>query len=128
MAYPVAAYSDRVDRRSVIAFGLGLFAVAYGGLALTTTPTVVWLLLPIYGLSSACTDAVVKAWVAYAIPADRRPWGIGLHQGLTGLGALIVAVWTGIAWNHTGRGPLLASAVGAVVIGALIAIRRPSDP
>jgi MFS family permease len=118
-AYPVAAFSDRVDRRHIIAAGLVLFATAYGGLALVHTAAYVWFLLPVYGLSAACTDAVVKAWVADAIPPDRRAWGIGVHQGLVGAAALAAATWTGLLWHDTGRVPLLLSAIAAVALAAV---------
>jgi MFS family permease len=119
-AYPVASFSDRVTRRHVVAVGLVLFAAAYGGLALVRAPSYVWLLLPLYGLSAACTDAVVKAWVADAIPPDRRAWGIGLHQGLVGGAALVAAIWTGLLWHGTGRLPLLISATAAAALAFLL--------
>src|SRR5664280_2040927 len=41
---------------------------AYTGLGVVTTPSWVWLLLPLYGGFAALTDGVGKAWVADLLP------------------------------------------------------------
>jgi MFS family permease len=58
LSYPAEVVSDRLPRRLVFAVGLGVFAVAYLGLGIVTTPAWVWLLLPLYGGYTALTDGV----------------------------------------------------------------------
>ena len=105
--------SDRVPRRLVFATGLAIFAVAYLGLGIITTSAWVWPLFAIYGGYTALTDGVGKAWVADLVPADREGSGLGFYQGIVGAGSLVAGIWAGLAWNGTGRLPLIVS--GTVV-------------
>jgi MFS family permease len=56
LSYPAGAVSDRVPRHLVFTGGMGVFAAAYTGLGVVTTPSWVWLLLPLYGGFAALTD------------------------------------------------------------------------
>ena len=116
LSYPAGVVSDRVPRHLVFACGLGIFAVAYTGLGAVTTSAWVWLLLPLYGGYTALTDGVGKAWVADLLPASQTGTGLGLYQGIAGGGAVVAGIWAGLAWNHTGRVPLV---VAGCVAGAL---------
>jgi MFS family permease len=126
LSYPAGAISDRMPRRIVFAVGLAIFAVAYGGLGLASSGWLVWILLPLYGAYTALTDGVGKAWVSDLLPAGRVGTGLGLYQGLTGGCALVAGIWAGLAWNGSGRTPLLVSGVlvGALAVGLLVAGRR----
>lgn len=116
LSYPAGVVSDRVPRHLVFACGLAIFAVAYTGLGVVTTSAWVWLLLPLYGGYTALTDGVGKAWVADLLPASQTGTGLGLYQGIAGGGAVVAGIWAGLAWNDTGRLPLV---VAGCVAGAL---------
>jgi MFS family permease len=116
LSYPAGVVSDRVPRHLVFACGLAIFAIAYTGLGIVTTSAWVWLLLPLYGGYTALTDGVGKAWVADLLPASQTGTGLGLYQGIAGGGAVVAGIWAGLAWNHTGRIPLV---IAGCVAGAL---------
>lgn len=123
LSNPAGRLSDRVPRRLVFAAGLGIFAIAYLGLGLVTSPAWVWVLLPVYGAYTALTDGVGKAWVADLVPASNAGTGLGLYQGITGGAAFIAGLWAGLAWARTGRLPLIISgSVVAVLAVVLVAI------
>jgi MFS family permease len=122
LSYPAGVVSDRLGRRQVFAVGLGIFAVAYLGLGLVTTPGWVWLLLPLYGGYTALTDGVGKAWVADLLPAHSVGSGLGLYQGLAGGAVLVAGVWAGLAWGEAGRLPLVVSGAAVAVLALLLAV------
>ena len=126
LSYPAGRVSDRVPRRLVFATGLAIFAVAYLGLGIVTTSAWVWPLFAIYGGYIALTDGVGKAWVADLLPADREGSGLGFYQGIVGAGSLVAGIWAGLAWNGTGRLPLIVSGtvVAAMSITLFAAGRR----
>jgi MFS family permease len=125
LSYPAGRVSDHVPRRFVFATGLAIFAVAYIGLGITTTSAWVWPLFALYGGYTALTDGVGKAWVADLLPADREGSGLGLYQGIAGAGSLVAGIWAGLAWNGTGRLPLIISGtVVAVLSVTLFAVGR----
>jgi MFS family permease len=122
LSYPAGAVSDRLNRRVVFAVGLLVFAVAYLGFGLTTTPAWVWALLPLYGAYTALTDGVSRAWVADLVPADARGTALGIHAAVSGLGLLVAGVWAGLAWHGTGHLPFIVSGIvtATLAVGLLV--------
>ena len=119
-AYPAGALSDRLPRHRVFAVGLLFFAVGYLGLGLIRAPWLVFVVLPLYGGFAACTDGVGKAWVSSLAGPDKQGSAQGLYQSLSGGAVLLAGLWAGLAWHHTGRGPLLVSGVVAAVLAAAL--------
>ena len=125
LSFPAGHVSDRVPRRFVFATGLAIFATAYLGLGITTTSAWVWPLFALYGGYTALTDGVGKAWIADLLPADRQGSGLGFYQGIAGAASLVAGIWAGLAWNGTGRLPLIISGtVVAVLSLTLFAVGR----
>ncbi len=120
LSYPAGHLSDRVPRRFVFATGLAIFAVAYLGLGIVTTSAWVWPLFALYGGYIALTDGVGKAWIADLLPADREGSGLGFYQGIVGAGSLVAGIWAGLAWNGTGRLPLIISGTVVAVLSIML--------
>lgn len=127
LSYPLGALADRIGPPKVFAFGLVCFAVGYLGLGLTHSRAAVWPLLLIYGGFTAATDGVGKTWVSEIVPRDAQGRAQGIYQGLTGGAVLLAGLWAGLAWNGSGRIPLvLSGSVGLALAVALLlpAVRR----
>lgn len=126
-SYPAGRLSDLIPRSRVFAIGLLFFAVGYVGLGLTHNHLMAWLILGLYGLFTAFTDGVGKAWISTLAPPEHQAGAQGIFQGLTGMGILLAGVWAGLAWGSDGRIPLLVSGtVGAAI--AVVLISRPLLP
>lgn len=110
-SFPAGVLADRVPRSAVFGFGLVFFAIGYIGLGLTTDHLAAWLLIAAYGLFTACTDGVGKAWVSSLVPDDRQASAQGVFQGASGLAILAAGVWAGLLWGTDGRLPLLVSGI-----------------
>jgi len=117
-SYPAGWLSDRMSRPRIFGVGLLFFAVGYLGLGLTRNHLLAWLVLAAYGLYTACTDGVGKAWVSTMVTGPARTTAQGIAQGAGGLAALVAGLWAGLAWGHDGRTPLLISGI----IGAGVAL------
>jgi MFS family permease len=118
--YPAGLLSDRLPRPRVFGVGLVFFAVGYLGLGLTRSHTVAWLVLAAYGLFSAFTDGVAKAWISGLAPRERQAGAQGIFQSTTGLGVLLAGVWAGLAWRADGRLPLLVSGAAGAGLAMLL--------
>ena len=129
-SYPAGVLADRVPRSAVFGIGLVFFAIGYIGLGLTRNHAVAWLLIGVYGVFTACTDGVGKAWISSLVGSDRQSTAQGVFQGGSGLAIFVAGVWAGLLWGADGRLPLLVSGtVGAFFALALLgrwAVRRPS--
>lgn len=120
-SFPAGLLSDRLPRSAVFGFGLAFFAVGYIGLGLTRDHAVAWVLIGVYGLFTACTDGVGKAWVSSLAGDARQATAQGVFQGGSGLAILFAGVWAGLLWGADGHLPLLISgAVGACFAVALV--------
>ena len=128
-SYPAGVVSDRIPRRVVVGCGLAIFAFAYIGLGVISTSAWVWVLFPIYGLYTAFTDGVTKAWIVDLAPTADRGRAIGVQGAVTGAGAIVAGLWAGLAWSGSGRGPLIVAGSVAAVIGAvMLTAGRYLDP
>jgi len=122
-SFPAGVLSDKLPRYAVFGFGLVFFAIGYLGLGLTTDHAAAWVLIGVYGLFTACTDGVGKAWASSLAGADRQATAQGVFQGGSGLAILIAGVWAGLLWGADGRLPLLISGtVGACFAAALLGL------
>ena len=120
-SFPAGVLADRLPRSAVFGIGLVFFAVGYIGLGLTTDPVLAWVLIGVYGLFTACTDGVGKAWVSGLVGPDRQSTAQGVFQGGSGLAILVAGLWAGLLWGADGRLPLLISgAVGGCFAATLL--------
>ena len=124
LSYPLGALTDRIGPPAVFAFGLVCFATGYLGLGLTHSRAAVWPLLLVYGGFTAATDGVGKAWISEIVPTQVQGRAQGLYQGLTGGAVLLAGVWAGLAWNGSGRIPLVLS--GSVGLALAVALLVPA--
>lgn len=120
-SFPAGLLADRLPRSAVFGIGLIFFAIGYVGLGLTTDTATAWVLIGVYGLFTACTDGVGKAWVSSLVGSGHQATAQGVFQGGSGLAILIAGIWAGLAWGADGRVPLLISgAVGGCFAAALL--------
>lgn len=120
-SYPAGALADRLPPAAVFGFGLVFFAIGYIGLGLTRNQALAWVLIGVYGVFTACTDGVGKAWISSLTGPDRQATAQGVFQGGSGLAILIAGLWAGLLWGADGQLPLLISGtVGACFAAALL--------
>ena len=105
LSLPAGILSDRFKPNQVFAFGLLLFAIAYGGMALTRDLTTSIALFVIYGAYAAVQETVGKSWVSKLAPESRQLWAQSLLQGFSGFSVLIAGLWAGVVWALS-AGPL----------------------
>ena len=128
-SYPAGVVSDKIPRRVVVGCGLVIFAFAYIGMGVVSTSTWVWVLFPVYGLYTALTDGVTKAWIVDLVPAEARGRAIGVQGAVAGAGAIVAGLWAGLAWSGTGQVPLVvAGSVAAAISVVMLAGARLLDP
>ncbi|APE18473.1 MFS transporter [Mycobacterium sp. WY10] len=127
-SFPAGVLADRLPRSVVFGFGLVFFAVGYIGLGMTTDPLAAWLLIAAYGMFTACTDGVGKAWISSLVGGDRQATAQGVFQGASGFAVLAAGLWAGLLWGNDGRLPLLISGIAgacfAVILLVPTALRR----
>lgn len=131
VSYPAGVLADRLPKQAIIGAGFAIFGVSYLGLGFATNAAWVWPIFALYGVYTGLTDGVSKAWISATVGSGTRGRALGLQGGAAGIGSIIAGAWAGLAWNGSGRGPLIvAGSIAlalAVVVGALT-VRLPRHP
>ena len=121
-SYPLGKLSDRISKKKIYVSGLFLFSAVYLGFALSPGLNFIWMLFVFYGIYSAATEGIAKAWVSDLIEDRRRGTAIGLLTMLSGFAMMLGSVIAGILWDAFGPSApfLLSSAVSFCVAFFLI--------
>lgn len=127
LSFPVGLLADRMKPQHVYGLGLICFSIAYGGLALTSSKLIAYVLVIIYGGFAAANDVVGKSWVSKLAQSHQQLAVQARLQGLTGFGLLFAGIWAGLIWNlgaGMGSVPLLISATFGLIAAVVIARHR----
>lgn len=115
--------SDRIGRRNVIMAGYLVFAAVYTGFGFARSPLAVWALFGCYGIYSALTQGVQRAFAADLVCEKTRGTGLGAYHMLTGLALLPASVVAGYLWDAVGpSAPFYYGAVTALISAVLLAV------
>src|SRR5204863_4383880 len=63
-SYPLGVMADKFSLKKVFLFGLLLFTIVYTGFAFNPSTLFVFILFFVYGLYSAATEGITKAWIS----------------------------------------------------------------
>jgi MFS family permease len=102
VAAPAGALSDRVDRRTLLAAGLGILILA--DLVLAFSPTIAGVLagVALWGVHMGVTQGLLSALVADAAPARLRGTAFGVFNLATGVTLLAASGLAGGLWSQLG--------------------------
>jgi MFS family permease len=98
LATPLGVLSDRWGRLPVLISGYLAFGLVYAGWALATQSWNAWALFIVYGVYTAATEGVARAFVTDLVPVTARGAALGWFNGLTGLAALPANLIGGWLW------------------------------
>jgi len=97
----------------VLVAGYLVFALAYASFAWAANKTLVVAAFVLYGLFTAMTAGVERAYIAEIAPRDLKGTMLGLHSTISGTALLPASVITGLLWNAFG--PAVPLALGAAL-------------
>ena len=116
MSYPMGNLADRIGLKTIYISGLLLFSGIYFIFGLGIPIYVVWILLGIYGLFSATSESITKAWISLYLPNDKKGTGMGLYHTLSTLAFTVASPLTGLLWEFAG----VQTAFTVIAISALL--------
>lgn len=122
-AIPFGTLSDRIGKEKVLIAGYFIYAVVYYGFGVTTHTGTIIALFALYGLYSASTDGVQKAFVSDIIDKNKQGTGLGIYNALLGITLLPASLIAGLLYDRVNsRVPFYFGAVTAVLSAVLMLI------
>jgi MFS family permease len=111
ISYPAGVLSDKFGPKRMLMIGYFCFFIAYSImvlLALGILHEIYFVLISfaIYGIYSACTDGVSKAWISRLCVKEEKGLALGLFSGFTSIATLLASVIAGIIWSLSGPVPV----------------------
>jgi MFS family permease len=130
-AYPLGILSDRIDRRTLLAFGFGILILADLALALAPGLPMVMLGIALWGLHMGMTQGQLSALVVDTAPAALRGTAFGLFHLASGIAMLLASLIAGVLWDFIGSSAtfLAGAAFSAIGLAGILFVirRRPTD-
>jgi len=128
VAFKSGVLSDRIGRKPVILAGWLVFAASYLGIAMSKTPTGIWVWFTVYGAYYGMTEGMLKAFAVDLAPTNLRGTAVGSFYTITGLAALPASVIAGVLWRQVGHSaPFYYGAATSLAAALMLAIMvRPA--
>lgn len=98
-ATPAGQLADKIGARKVFGIGMFIFALVYFLLGIITTPKLMWIIFPIYGLYIAFTDGVSKAYIARFITEKNSGTYFGIYQSGIAFCQFFASFIGGLLWT-----------------------------
>jgi MFS family permease len=123
-SYPLGILADKIGFKKIFLSGLVLFAIVYAGFSFNPSITTIFILFSVYGLFSAATDGVSKAWITNTAHNKNTATAIGFYtscQSICTLGASAIA---GLIWEQFGSSyTFLSTAAIAFIVFVFLLVK-----
>ena len=120
LSIPLGKLSDKIGRKKLLVPGYIAFALCYLGFAFAVTPVVMTAMFVIYGIYTAMTAGVERAFVAEIAPKELKGTMLGLHSTVAGIALLPASAMAGLLWNAFGAAVPFIFGAGLSILAALI--------
>ena len=99
-AVPIGALSDRIGKEKILVCGFIIYAAVYYGFGITTSTGAIVALFALYGLYSAATDGIQKAFISDLIDKNKQGTGLGIYNALIGITLFPASLIAGVLYDR----------------------------
>lgn len=101
-AIPLGSLSDRVGKEKILVAGFLIYAVVYFWFGRTSDTIVITALFALYGLYSAATDGIQKAFISDITDSNKKGTGLGIYNAMLGITLLPASIIAGLLYDRAG--------------------------
>ncbi len=128
---PAGSLADRIGKEKVLIAGFILYAIVYYGFGATGRTGILVSLFALYGLYSAATDGIQKAFISDMIDSNKKGTGLGIFNALLGITLLPASLIAGLMYDRINSsipfyfGAATASTAAVLMIIYTFRCKRP---
>lgn len=126
-AFPMGILADKLGLKVIFTFGLIFFTLVYIGMSMIQNTYGIFAMFFLYGLFSASTEGVSKAWISNISDKKDTATAIGTYAAFQSICTMLASALTGFIWFKFSSSValLLTAAMTAItIIYFLIIIRN----
>ena len=99
LAIPLGSLSDKIGKEKLLVAGFLIYAFVYYGFGATKSVGAIVALFALYGLYSAATDGIQKAFVSDNIEKNKQGTGLGIYNAMLGITLLPASLIAGVLYD-----------------------------
>ena len=119
IAFPIGKLADKIGLKSILIFGLLIYCIAYGGMAITHSLLIYYFLFFAYGIYAASTEGISKALISSLVPKSETATAIGFFAGAQSICILLCNVAAGFIWQQFGAPMVFIIAASGAFLAAV---------
>ncbi|MEZ5438189.1 MAG: MFS transporter [Lysobacteraceae bacterium] len=123
-AYPFGRLSDRINRKSLLAWGVLVLVAADLVLAMGNHWTTVLAGVALWGIHMGMTQGLLATLVADTAPADLRGTAFGVFNLVSGIALLLASAMAGLLWDQFGAAATFHAGAAFSVIALIGLLAR----
>jgi MFS family permease len=121
LAIPVGSLSDRIGKERILVAGYLIYSIVYFGFGITSHVGAIVALFALYGLYSAATDGIQKAFISDITDKNKQGTGLGIYNALLGITLLPASIIAGVLYDKVNsRVPFYFGAATALLSGIMM--------
>lgn len=101
-AFPLGSIADKIGLKKMYIAGLIIFTIVYFGVGLSNNFYVVGAMFLLYGVYSAATEGISKAWISNICDKKDTATAIGTYTAFQSVLTMIASTLTGLLWYNFG--------------------------
>ena len=121
-AIPAGSLSDRIGKEKLLVAGFLIYAVVYFFFGLDNSKVMLYMLFALYGLYSAATDGIQKAFVSDIVHSNRRGTGLGIYNALLGITLLPASLIAGVLYDRVNSSIPFRFGAAMALLAALLMV------
>lgn len=101
-AFPLGSIADKIGLKKMYVIGISLFTIVYFGVGLSNNFYVVGAMFLLYGIYSAATEGISKAWISNICEKKDTATAIGTYTAFQSILTMVASSLAGLLWYNFG--------------------------